>query len=235
MAPLSSMPPINIAPADLLRFGARWNQNGGALTRTPPESSSEFGQLFNSEVGRCLSVMLGGIPVVRPRSNALLPTPADCVEVGEVRIVGGVRPQNFDVGYRPDGVRFALDAKTLNDKKSVGKNYQNMINDLATEATTVHTRFPNAIVSFIVVVPGPCLTGAPANALVARLEGLAGRPTYVDPHHLAEVLSLVIWDPHAGTIDPNRPVATSTLRIERFSDQVYDAYRRRYAGMPPHV
>lgn len=28
-----------------------------------------------------------------------------------------------------------------------------MINDLGTEATTVHTRFPYAIVAFLVVVP----------------------------------------------------------------------------------
>jgi len=48
------------------------------------------------------------------------------------------------VGYRPDGLRFAFDSKTLNDKKSIGKNWQNMINDLATEATTVHSRFPYA-------------------------------------------------------------------------------------------
>jgi len=72
-----------------------------------------------------------------PNPNALTPPQSDCVEVGNIRIVGGVRPQNFDVGYRPDGVRFAFDSKTLNEKKSIGKNWQNMVNDLATEATTV--------------------------------------------------------------------------------------------------
>ena len=52
------------------------------------------------------------------------------VEVGPVRVIGGVRPQNFDVGYRPDAIRFAFDSKSLNDRESIGKNWQNMINDL---------------------------------------------------------------------------------------------------------
>lgn len=229
------MPPLDVTRADLQRFGARWKGNGGALSRTPPESSMEFGQLFNEAVGRSLAVMLGGIPVIKPRPKDLIPQQRDCVEVGEVRIVGGVRPQNFDVGYRPDGVRFALDGKTLNDKKSVGKNYQNMLNDLATEATTVHVRFPNAIVAFIVAIPGPCLVGATASALMARLEGLAGRPSYNDPSHLAEVLSLVVWNPATGDIEPDRPAPDSILRFERFSAQVYETYRKRYAGLPPHV
>lgn len=143
MPPLTLMPALAIDPADLLRFGARWQANGNALSRTPPESSNQLGQLFNDAVGRSLAAMLGGVPIVKPSSKALMPTSNNCVEVGDVRIVGGIRPQNFDVGYRPDGVRFVLDSKTLNDTKSVGKNYQNMINDLATEATTVHIRFPN--------------------------------------------------------------------------------------------
>jgi hypothetical protein len=181
MAQLQPMPPLQIAAQDLVRFGSRWQANGGALSRTPPESSNQLGQLFNEAIGRALAVMLGDLPIERPAATSLLPPSADCVEVGEVRVVGGVRPQNFDVGYRPDGVRFVLDSKTLNDTKSVGKNYQNMINDLATEATTVHIRYPNAVVAFTVVIPGPCLIGAAGTAIVSRLEGLAGRPTYVDP------------------------------------------------------
>jgi hypothetical protein len=229
------MPPIQINPADLTRFGARWVANGHALSRKRPESSNQFGQLFNEAVGQALASMLGGIPIVRPSSSHLIPSNPDCVEVGEVRIIGGVRPQNFDVGYRPDGLRFALDSKTLNDSKSVGKNYQNMINDLATEATTVHTRFPAAVVAFIVAIPGPCISGSLENAIVARLEGLAGRANYTDPPHLAEAMSLVIWDPISGTIAATRPPAQSILRLESFPTQVYETYRRRYAGLPPHV
>jgi len=97
--------------------------------------------------------MLGDIPIVSGSSKKLIPSEADCVELGPARIIGGVRPQNFDVAYRPDGVRVAFDSKTLNDLKSAGKNWQNMVNDLATEAATVHTRFPYALVAFIVAIP----------------------------------------------------------------------------------
>lgn len=154
MAKLVTMPPLAFPQTELARFGAAWTANGGRLSRTPPQSSGDLGRIFDTAVGEALAAMLGGITVVVPNSNALTPTLPDCVEVGPVRIIGGVRPQNFDVGYRPDGVRFAFDSKTLNDAKSVGKNWQNMVNDLATEATTVHSRFPHAVVAFLVAIPG---------------------------------------------------------------------------------
>ena len=105
-----------------------------------------------------------------PAATSLTPSQPDCVEVSPVRIVGGVRPQNFYVGYRPDGVRFAFDSKTLNDSKSVGKNWQNMIHDLSTEAVTAHSRFPHAGVAFIVIVPEPCLGEPQRSAMVETLE-----------------------------------------------------------------
>ena len=213
MAQLKPMPPLNLAVANLLPFGLQWQANGSALSRTPPHSSMQLGAMINAAVGSALAEMLGGIPVERPRPTSLLPSKPDCVEVGEVRIVGGVRPQNFDVGYRPDGVRFALDSKTLNDRVSVGKNYQNMLNDLATEATTVHVRFPNAVVAFVVAVPGPCLVGPTSDALIARLEGLSGRTAYNEPSHLAEALALIVWNPMNGTIEPDRPKPSSALRV----------------------
>jgi len=51
--------------------------------------------------------------------------------LGKARIVGGIRPQNYDAAYRPDGPRVVYDSKTRNDRKSIGKNWQNMVNDLA--------------------------------------------------------------------------------------------------------
>src|SRR3990167_9309380 len=156
MSKLNSMPTVKVSEAELKVFGKKLIENGGNLSRTPPQSSSQLGSLLDSAVGKSLAVMLGNIPIVKPNMNALIPSKPDCVEVGPVRIVGGVRPQNFDVGYRPDGPRFAYDSKTLNDSKSLGKNFLNMINDLATEATTVHSRFPHAIVAFMFVVPKPC-------------------------------------------------------------------------------
>ncbi|MBV9709281.1 MAG: hypothetical protein JO011_00020, partial [Ktedonobacteraceae bacterium] len=128
MANLASMPPLVIDQTILAQFGRTWNDNGGSLSRTPPYSSGNLGELFDKAVGTALSALLGSIPIVTPSSSALIPSQSDCVEVGPVRVIGGVRPQNFDVGYRPDGIRFAYDTKTLNDAKSVGKNWQNMVN-----------------------------------------------------------------------------------------------------------
>lgn len=234
MATLASMPPIVIAQEHLRPFGEAWTTNKGSLSRTPPFSSMQLGELFDTRVGNALATMLGGVPVVTPNANALLPAQPDCVEVGPCRIVGGVRPQNFDVGYRPDGARFAFDSKTLNDLDSVRKNYQNMINDLATEATTVHTRFPYAVVAFMVIVPAACLVAPQREALMGTLERLSGRRNPLDSAHLAEAISLVVWQPETSLIEDNSPPQGSVLRLEAFSAQIEQAYANRYKGLPPH-
>jgi hypothetical protein len=234
MAQLVPMPAISIDRKELGAFGNQWTKNKGALSRTPPYSSGQLGNLFDAAVGDALATMLGGIPVVTPNSNALVASQPDCVEVGPVRVVGGVRPQNFDVGYRPDGLRFAFDSKTLNDKESIGKNWQNMINDLATEATTVHSRFPYAVVAFMVVLPGPAL-GEGLSAILGTLERLGGRRLVDEPEHRAEAMSLVIWEPSIGAIDATLPDPSSPLRIERFSGDVEQNYTARYKGLPPHA
>lgn len=229
------MPAITIPSADLLPFGEQWARNGGALKRTRPYSSGELGRLFDNAIAKALATMLGGIPLVLPSARSLTPPLPDCVEVGPVRIIGGVRPQNFDVGYRPDGVRFVSDSKTLNDTKSVGKNWQNMINDLATEATTVHSRFPYAIVAFIFIVPTPCFFGAQRKAMLETLERLARRSSVDSSPYLAEAISVVAWNPGDGTIAHDVPGASSPLRIESFSEQIQVIYTARYKGLPPHA
>lgn len=230
------MPRVVIPQKVLKPFGRIWVKNGGSLSRTPPYSSGLLGQAFDAAVAKSLSVMLGKIRILPPiNSNALLPPQPNCVELGATRIIGGVRPQNFDVCYRPDGVRFAFDSKTLNDLKSVGKNYQNMINDLATEATTVHTRFPYAVVAFLVAIPEPCLVEPQRAALVGTLSRLAIRVHTTDHSHLAEAISLVVWNPKTGMIDKNVPERKSRLRIEYLSSNIQLAYFRRYRGLPPHT
>jgi hypothetical protein len=232
--------PIVVVPAnELLPFGQQWNQRNGRLSRTRPYSSLQLGELFDAKIGAAVAAMLGNIPVIKPKATDLLPRPEaadtiDCVEVGHVRIVGGVRPQNFDVGYRPDGVRFAFDSKTLNDTKSVKKNYQNMINDLATEATTVHTRFPYAVVGFLLAIPTPCLVDPQKDALTLTLERLTGRSSPLDSLHKAEAIALVVWNPETGAVENNWPKAGSLLRLENFSQQIEKAYVDRYKGLPPH-
>lgn len=242
MAALASMPPIMISQADLARFGQTWHmeipeikKKAESLSRTPPQSSGDLGKLFDTAVGNALSILLGSIPIIAPSANALIPAQFDCVEVGPVRVIGGVRPQNFDVGYRPDGVRFAYDTKTLNDRESVGKNWQNMVNDLATEATTVHSRFPHTVVAFLVACPIPCVSLAHRRAIIETLERLARRTNVEGPPYMAEVISLVLWNPDDGSIEQVIPAISSPLRIERFSEQVEAAYVSRYKGLPPHT
>lgn len=235
MPKLQTMPLLVIPQAELAQFGAAWTANKGSLSRTPPQSSGELGKLFDAAVGTALAVMLGGISIEAPSATALTPPKPDCVEVGPVRIIGGVRPQNFDVGYRPDGVRFAYDSKTLNDAKSVGKNWQNMINDLATEATTVHSRFPHAVVAFMVIVPEPCLGEPQRSAMVETLERLARRQKAEDADYMAEAISLIVWRPGDGSVSDSIPASSSPLRIEKFPLQIETAYVSRYKGLPPHA
>jgi hypothetical protein len=226
------MPPLNLPMPTFRQFGAQWLTTSSFTKK----EGMDFGGLIDAAVGDSIAVMLGGIPIEVPSSYQLQPSSPDCVEVGPVRIVGGVRPQNFDVGYRPDGVRIAFDSKTLNDNKSVGKNWQNMVNDLATEATTVHTRFPTAVVGFIVAIPLPCMApGARTNAIVGTLTRLGGRVLVDEPSHRAEACSLIVWNPNTGSVDPNIPAPNSSLRIEQFSEQVESAYHERFQGLPPHA
>ena len=195
----------------------------------------DFGLTFDRAVGKALGQMLGGIPVEEYKSNStLLPPKPDCVEVGPARIIGGVRPQNFDVAYRPDGVRIAYDSKTLNDASSIQKNWQNMVNDLGTEATTVHTRFPYAIVAFLVAVPKPALRKSQQADLIRTLERLATRENVLDQSHLAESIAFVVWDPETGQVDGDVPGPDSPLRVENFMSKIHRCYVQRYKGLPPH-
>ncbi len=230
MALLERMPQIEIPPEELRLWGDKW-----LVQRAfDKKEGMDFGGVFDNRVGAALAVMLGGIEIAIPSQHELSPRSRDCVEVGPVRVVGGIRPQNYDVGYRPDGVRFAFDSKTLNDFKSVGKNFQNMVNDLGTEATTVHTRFPYAVVGFMVVIPSPCFTGPIRTRFTRMLDRLVGRDSPIDLPHKAEAVSLVLWEPREGVVDPTWPTQDSLLRIERFSVLVENQYHERYDGMPPH-
>ncbi|MBK8562172.1 MAG: hypothetical protein IPN76_02200 [Saprospiraceae bacterium] len=109
-----------------------------------------------------------------------------------------------------------------------------MVNELATEAATVHTRFPYAIVAFMVVIPTPALGAKQQADLVRTLERMASRRDVLNQTHLAEAISLVVWNPTDGTISNSIPEQGSVLRIERFSEILYPQYVSRYKGLPPH-
>lgn len=234
MAKLQAMPPVALSVAELAPFGAQWTADGGKLGKKPPYSATALGQLIDGKLGEALATMLGGIPVVTPQIGRLVPAQPDCVEVGPVTVVGAVRVQNYDVGYRPDGIRFVSDSKTLNDKLSVGKNGWNMINDIATEATTIHVRFPAAVVVFIVAIPEPCISAAKRTVFTETLERMTGRFLQDEDPHRAEAISFVLWDPATGEVNADEPVPESPLRLEKLHEQIERAYVARYKGDPPH-
>ena len=240
MPTLRAMPKIVIAKSKLRPWGRAWLRSDPEKPKDKPEyfvkkDAMGFGKVFDEAVGAALATMMGGVPVVRPGRNDLSPSEADCVEVGDCRIIGGIRPQNYDVCYRPDGVRFVFDGKTLNEANSVQKNYQNMINDLGTEATNVHTRFPYAIMAFLVVIPSPTLVSPQREALTGCLERLSERLSPIENPHNAEVISLVVWNPEDGSVSADWPPQDSCLRLEGFSSLVERVYLDRYKGLPPHV
>lgn len=193
----------------------------------------EFGRIFDEAFGQALATMLGGIPVVAPSPTSLNPAQADCVEVGTTRVIGGIRPQNYDVAYRPDGPRVVFDSKTLNDEGSIRKNRQNMIDDLASEAAAVHTRFPYRVAAFIVVLPAPALRDAQLRAISSTLERLGSRKDELDQHHLAEAIAMVIWNPETGEIDSS--MLDTEIRLDTMHDRIHDCYVGRYRHLPPHT
>ncbi len=87
----------------------------------------------------------------------------------------------------------------------------------------------------MVIIPTPCLVEPQRAAIVETLERLARRVSVEDPDYMAEAISLVLWSPDDGSIDPAVPPLGSSVRIERFSSYVEAAYVNRYKGLPPHA
>ena len=246
VAELQEMPEVRIPQTTLAEWGERWSGTSGSPgddgiptlkrpDRFDKKQGMEFGRIFDEAFGAALAAMLGGIPIVRPGANALTPPRPDCVEVGTTRVIGGIRPQNYDAAYRPDGPRVVFDSKTLNDERSISKNWQNMINDLASEAATVHTRFPFCIVAFIVVLPAPAVRETRLRAITSTLERLGSRKDELDQHHLAEAVSLMLWDPQDGSIRMDSPSRESPIHPSQLSKRIHEAYIDRYQHLPPHA
>ena len=215
------MPTVGVSSETLIEWGSKWlGEEGSSGTKAPnrfdKKQGMEFGHVFDDAFGSALAAMLGNIPVERPNANALTPPRPDCVEVGTTRVIGGIRPQNYDAAYRPDGPRVVFDSKTLNDQSSIRKNWQNMINDLASEAATVHTRFPYCIVVFIVVLPAPAVPDRQRRAIASTLERLGSRKDELDQHHLLKPLP---WFSGTHTTARSRrwriPTSTWTVCIGR--------------------
>ena len=245
MAELREMPQIRVEPGKLREWGRIWHGSEGSRraegeardkrpSRFDRGQAMEFGRVFDLAFGHALARMLG-VEVEMPSAASMVPAESNCVEVGPTRVIGGIRPQNYDVAYRPDGPRVVFDSKTLNDESSIRKNWQNMINDLASEAATVHTRFPYCVVAFIVVLPKPALPDAQRRAISATLIRLGSRKDELDQHHLAEAISLVIWDPTTGEIVPDDSDGRSDINLDTMHRRLQRHYVDRYQHLPPHT
>lgn len=242
MAKLQSIPDITFNKSLLQRWGNIWLGTEGSKPEKTKKThcfdrkqAMDFGKELDPIIGNAIAQMLGDISVKAPlNQNALLPPDPDCVEVGDTRIIGGVRPQNFDMAYRPDGVRIAYDSKTLNDAESIKKNWQNMINDVAAEATTLHTRFRYALALFLVVIPEQALNTTQAEGIIRTLERMNERFSVEEENHKAESIALVVWDAETGNISKTIPDMNSSLRIEKYAKRIEEVYLSRYKGLPPH-
>lgn len=241
MAALTKIPEILFDIDEMKAWGKIWRGTIGSKGKTKKancfdkKQGMDFGKFIDPVIARALSEMLGGISVEKPINNkALIPPKEDCVEIGDTKVIGGVRSQNFDLVYRPDGIRIAYDSKTLNDAGSIQKNWNNMINDLAAEATTVHTRFPYALVLFFIVIPKDALKDNQAADIIRTLERMNERIGVQEESHKAESIALVIWDTDTGEIEKSVPEVNSSLRMEKFGNRVEDIYLSRYKGLPPH-
>jgi len=54
--------------------------------------------------------------------------------------------------------------------------------------------------------------------IVRTLERMAVRKDVLNQSHLAEAISLVVWNPETGKVNPDLPDSKSILRIEKFSE-----------------
>jgi hypothetical protein len=52
--------------------------------------------------------------------------------------------------------------------------------------------------------------------------------------HLAETISLIVWNPETGEIDEDVPSPSSPLNLRQFAENFYPHYADRYKGLPPH-
>ena len=218
---------------DFAKTGSAWKED--RVDYFVKKDAMDFANYIDEKIASCMSEFLGDIPIQKAKQNNLNPVDGTvCVETGEITICGGVRQQNFDVAFRPDGPRIIVDSKSLNATKSIQKNWQNMINDIATESTTIHLRYPYAITSFVIALPRQALKDSQRSDIINTLERMAGRPEPHFPSSLIEIITLIIWDVDTGEIDAEYPPPNSQLRVENFSPALEELYLKRYRGLLPH-
>ena len=97
MANLRPMPTIVLPTDRLVAIGKHWKPQDSEL---PKAQGQLAGTLCDETVGNALATMLGGISVLKPKMNSLLPAGPDCVEVGPTRVIGGSYVSKYETGER---------------------------------------------------------------------------------------------------------------------------------------
>jgi hypothetical protein len=163
----------------------------------------------------------------------------------EITVIGGFRRQQIDVvgggvqtftwsgrGRRVialpfDGIRIAIEAKSLNTRESIGKNYNNMIMDIAATALNIHMRYPMACVGIVVALSADANRNH-VDAIVQVLESLNERTKADEPFHLYESCGLFLYDCATETANREVPAPTSSVHMDQFIQRIVDVYRLRY-------
>jgi|ERR1044071_6609855 hypothetical protein len=234
------MPELRLPQNKLAGWGNIWLGTEGSIRNGLPtpkqpfrfdkKQGMDFAAFFDQGFAEAFAAMVD-VPVrSRKEKNT------NCVELGDVLVVGPGIKQNYDVGYGPNGrgPRMVFDSKTLNDRTSIGKNWRHMYHVLNGESAIVHDSYPYCLSSYIVVVPTPALDLTQQRDIISALRRLGIRQHRDDALHLAEAVALVIWNPYDGSINQDIPIEPN-LRLDTLSQRIYRIYADRYGDTPPHI
>ncbi len=149
--------------------------------------------------------------------------------VGEIRMAGGIKPQQLDIvlSSPQQGLALGLDVKGLNTRENAGKNFPNRIGDFIATSVNFHLKFPYAVMGGVLAVPGDA-TDVQLNRWVRTAEGLAERRSPADAAQLFEGFALLVFDCETLDLSPSWPAADSPVRYENFVKELAAAYERRF-------
>jgi hypothetical protein len=156
---------------------------------------------------------------------------------GELEVAGALRTARADVSesHQLDGLRLAVEIKPVN--LAVGRAIWNRFGDVRAFAVNIHLKFPFAVVAGVLVVPtwewsASGTSKTPTlhiiDRLVRRLQRTRRRETEADAPHLLEALTVVVYDPDTGDLNPAVPPHGFGLRWDEFVSIVAETYDIRF-------
>jgi hypothetical protein len=180
---------------------------------------------LSAGLGRCLKKALED---KLPRLHAF---------AGELEVAGALRSARADVSesHQLDGLRLAVEIKPVN--LAVGRAIWNRFGDVRAFAVNIHLKFPFAVVAGVLTVPtwewsATGTSKSPTlhiiDRLVRRLQRTRRRETEADAPHLLEAVTVVVYDPDTGHLNPVLPPPGYGLRWDEFVSIVAETYEIRF-------